>query len=207
MAAMRQPNKPGLLTLTIKDKSALNLAYMPFVRNGGLFVPTNSNYRLGDEVFMLLNLMGEDEKLPVAGRVIWMTPKGAQGKRTAGIDGKTVGSIRRDIGEHAYLEELRKALRCGAYAPSPCRRKLIPKPGKPGQFRALGIPTVTDRVVQSAVKQLLEPILEARFRHVSYGFRPGRGCHGALEHIRMTLRPRRVSKLDGLRHETRPTSG
>jgi type IV pilus assembly protein PilZ len=81
-------NKPGLLTLTIKDKSALYLAYMPFVRNGGLFIPTNSNYRLGDDVFMLLNLMGEDEKLPVAGRVIWVTPKGAQGnqgKRTAGI--------------------------------------------------------------------------------------------------------------------------
>src|SRR5580704_1931979 len=81
-------NKPGLLTLTIKDKSALYLAYMPFVQNGGLFIPTNSNYRLGDEVFMLLNLMGEDEKLPVAGRVIWVTPKNAQGnqgKRTAGI--------------------------------------------------------------------------------------------------------------------------
>lgn len=61
---------------------------------------------------------------------------------------------------------------------------------------------MTDRVVQSAVKQLLEHILEARFRHVSYGFRPGRGCHGALEHIRMTWRPRRVSKIDGLRHET-----
>ena len=74
-------NKPGLLTLTIKDKSALYLAYMPFVTNGGLFIPTNSNYRLGDEVFMLLNLMGEDEKLPVAGRVIWVTPKGAQNKR------------------------------------------------------------------------------------------------------------------------------
>src|ERR1700684_1090914 len=58
---------------------------MPFVKNGGLFIPTNSNYRLGDEVFMLLNLMGEEEKLPVAGRVIWMTPKGAQGQRTAGI--------------------------------------------------------------------------------------------------------------------------
>jgi Tfp pilus assembly protein PilZ len=67
-------NKPGLLTLTIKDKSALYLAYMPFVQNGGLFIPTNSNYRIGDEVFMLLNLMGEDEKLPVAGRVIWVTP-------------------------------------------------------------------------------------------------------------------------------------
>jgi type IV pilus assembly protein PilZ len=78
-------SKPGLLTLTIKDKSALYLAYMPFVQNGGLFIPTNSSYRIGDEVFMLLNLMGEDEKLPVAGRVIWVTPKGAQGKRTAGI--------------------------------------------------------------------------------------------------------------------------
>jgi type IV pilus assembly protein PilZ len=78
-------SKPGLLTLTIKDKSALYLAYMPFVQNGGLFIPTSSNYKLGDEVFMLLNLMGEEEKIPVAGKVIWLTPKGAQGKRTAGI--------------------------------------------------------------------------------------------------------------------------
>ena len=78
-------SKPGLLTLTIKDKSALYLAYMPFVKNGGLFIPTSSGYSLGDEVFMLLNLMDESEKLPVAGRVIWLTPRGAQGKRTAGI--------------------------------------------------------------------------------------------------------------------------
>jgi type IV pilus assembly protein PilZ len=77
--------KPGLLTLTIKDKSALYLAYMPFVTNGGLFIPTNSTYNMGDEVFMLLNLMDEEEKLPVAGKVIWLTPRGAQGKRTAGI--------------------------------------------------------------------------------------------------------------------------
>ena len=78
-------SKPGLLTLTIRDKSALYLAYMPFVHNGGLFIPTSTSYRIGDEVFMLLNIMGEDEKIPVAGRVIWVTPKGAQGKRTAGI--------------------------------------------------------------------------------------------------------------------------
>ena len=78
-------NKPGLLTLTIKDKSALYLAYMPFVKNGGLFIPTNSNYRLGDEVFMLLNLMDEAEKIPVAGKVAWITPKGAQGNRAAGV--------------------------------------------------------------------------------------------------------------------------
>ena len=77
--------KPGLLTLTIKDKAALYLAYMPFVANGGLFIPTNSSYNLGDEVFMLLNLMDEGDKIPVAGKVIWITPKGAQGNRAAGI--------------------------------------------------------------------------------------------------------------------------
>ena len=77
--------KPGLLTLTIKDKSALYLAYMPFVINGGLFIPTNSSYRLGDEVFMLLTLMDESEKIPIAGKVVWVTPRGAQGNRTAGI--------------------------------------------------------------------------------------------------------------------------
>ncbi len=75
----------GILSLTIKDKSVLYAAYMPFVKNGGLFIPTNKTYRLGDEVFMLLNLMDESEKIPVAGKVVWITPKGAQGNRAAGI--------------------------------------------------------------------------------------------------------------------------
>ncbi|KZY90218.1 pilus assembly protein PilZ, partial [Oleiphilus sp. HI0072] len=60
-------------------------AYMPFIKNGGLFIPTAKNYHLGDEVFLLLNLMEEPEKIPVAGKVIWVTPKGAQGNRAAGI--------------------------------------------------------------------------------------------------------------------------
>ncbi|WP_121332211.1 PilZ domain-containing protein [Pseudomonas aeruginosa] len=75
----------GILSLTIKDKSVLYAAYMPFIRNGGLFIPTNKNYKLGDEVFMLLNLMEEPEKIPVAGKVVWITPKGAQGNRAASI--------------------------------------------------------------------------------------------------------------------------
>jgi len=79
------PNKPGLLTLTIKDKSALYLAYMPFVKNGGLFIPTSSNYRLGDEVFMLLSLMDDPAKLPIAGTVVWVTPAGAQNSKAQGI--------------------------------------------------------------------------------------------------------------------------
>jgi len=79
------PMRQGILSLTIKDKSALYAAYMPFVKNGGLFIPTNKNYRLGDEVFMLLTLMEESEKLPVAGKIVWITPKGAQNNRPAGI--------------------------------------------------------------------------------------------------------------------------
>ncbi|MGQ9425308.1 PilZ domain-containing protein [Gilvimarinus sp. F26214L] len=75
----------GILSLTIKDKAVLYAAYMPFLKNGGLFIPTNKAYKLGDEVFMLLNLMDEPEKLPVAGKVVWITPKGAQGNRAAGI--------------------------------------------------------------------------------------------------------------------------
>jgi type IV pilus assembly protein PilZ len=77
--------RQGILSLAIKDKGALYNAYMPFVRGGGLFVPTAKKYNLGDEVFILLTLMDEKDRLPVAGKVIWITPAGAQGNRTAGI--------------------------------------------------------------------------------------------------------------------------
>jgi type IV pilus assembly protein PilZ len=77
--------RQGILSLTIKDKGALYAAYMPFIKNGGLFIPTNKPYKIGDEVFMLLTLMEEKEKLPVAGKIVWVTPAGAQGNKTAGI--------------------------------------------------------------------------------------------------------------------------
>ncbi|ROR32626.1 type IV pilus assembly protein PilZ [Inmirania thermothiophila] len=83
--ATRMPPRQGILSLTIKDKNALYAAYMPFVKNGGLFIPTQRSYRLGDEVFMLISLMDEAEKIPVAGRVVWITPPGAEGNRAAGI--------------------------------------------------------------------------------------------------------------------------
>ena len=85
MSAAGKNPRQGILSLTIRDKSSLYAAYMPFVKNGGLFIPTNKSYKIGDEVFMLLTLTDSKEKLPVAGRVIWITPKGAQGNRTAGI--------------------------------------------------------------------------------------------------------------------------
>jgi type IV pilus assembly protein PilZ len=77
--------RQGILSLAIKDKGALYNAYMPYVRGGGLFVPTTKRYALGDEVFLLLTLMDDKDRLPVAGKVVWITPGGAQGNRTAGI--------------------------------------------------------------------------------------------------------------------------
>jgi type IV pilus assembly protein PilZ len=77
--------RPGMLSLSIKDKASLYAAYMPYVVNGGLFIPTTKKYSLGDEVFMLLTLMDDAERLPVAGKIIWITPQGAQGNRSAGV--------------------------------------------------------------------------------------------------------------------------
>lgn len=78
-------SRPGVLSLTIRDKAVLYATYMPFIKQGGLFIPTNKPYNLRDEVLMLLNFMEETEKLPVSGKVIWITPNGAQGNRAVGI--------------------------------------------------------------------------------------------------------------------------
>jgi type IV pilus assembly protein PilZ len=77
--------RQGILSLAVKDKNALFQAYMPFVKNGGVFVPTPKRYFIGDEVFLLMTLPESTERLPVAGKVIWVTPAGAQGNRAAGI--------------------------------------------------------------------------------------------------------------------------
>ncbi|GAA5128664.1 PilZ domain-containing protein [Alloalcanivorax gelatiniphagus] len=83
---MKMPGgRSGILSLSIKDKAALYSAYMPFITNGGLFIPTDKDYQLGEEIFLLLNVMDEPDKIPVAGKVVWITPQGAQGNRTAGI--------------------------------------------------------------------------------------------------------------------------
>ena len=82
---MSDSDQQAVLTLTIQDKSVLYGAYMPFLQNGGLFVPTTRPYRLGDKVLLLLSLMDEPEKLPVADRVVWITPEGDRGNRQAGI--------------------------------------------------------------------------------------------------------------------------
>jgi type IV pilus assembly protein PilZ len=77
--------RPGVLSLSIREKSALYAAYMPFIKGGGLFIPTNKAYKVGEEVFMLLTLMDDPTKHPVSGKVVWITPIGAQAARAQGV--------------------------------------------------------------------------------------------------------------------------
>ena len=77
--------RPGVLELILKDKAALYAAAMPFVKNGGVFIPTSKSFSMGEEVYLLLTLLDSNEKIPVTGTVCWITPKMAQGNRAAGI--------------------------------------------------------------------------------------------------------------------------
>ena len=104
------------------------------------------------------------------------------GARTAGVDRATVAWIETQIGVVAFLEAIREALKSGTYRPVEVRRVAIPK-GSSGKLRKLGIPTVTDRVVQTVLKEVLEPIFEADFLPCSYGFRPKRRQHDAIAEI------------------------
>lgn len=80
----RSPKK-GILSLSIKDKNALYAAYMTFIPSGGLFISTERQYEMGEEIYVLLNLMGEAERLPITGKIVWITPDGAEGYRSAGV--------------------------------------------------------------------------------------------------------------------------
>jgi len=102
----------------------------------------------------------------------------------AGVDGQSVKRFA--VRAEMYLEELSTALKKGTYRPQPVRRVEIPKGG--GRFRPLGIPVVKDRIVQTALKFVLEPIFEREFLETSYGFRPGLGCKDALREVERLLR-------------------
>src|SRR5215472_6327978 len=97
----------------------------------------------------------------------WYRVRSNAGSRTPGIDGATVVYVENRIGVGAFLEEIRASLKSGEFWPMPVRRVMIPK--KSGKLRALGIPTLADRVVQAALKLVLEPVFEADFQPCSYG--------------------------------------
>jgi group II intron reverse transcriptase/maturase len=120
--------------------------------------------------------------------VMWQAWLGVRANKGAsGVDGVSIEAVKEsgDAGVRVFLEELAAELVAGKYRPQPLRRVHIPKPGKPGQTRPLGIPTVRDRVVMAAARIVLEPVFEADFLASSFGFRPKRSAHMAIEAIRV----------------------
>ena len=77
--------RPSVLSLAIKEKAALYAAYMPFVKFGGVFVPTPKPYKIGDEIYLILALMDDPNKYAIAGKVAWITPPGANNNKAQGI--------------------------------------------------------------------------------------------------------------------------
>ncbi len=108
---------------------------------------------------------------------------GNRGANTAGVDGLTVAAVTAYLGVPGFLDDLHARLKAGSFRPLPVREKTIPKPGGSGKVRRLGIPVIADRVVQAALKLVLEPIFEADFKPVSYGFRPKRRAQDAIAEI------------------------
>jgi len=78
-------SRPSVLSLPIKEKSALYAAYMPFLTNGGIFVPTVKPYKIGDEIYLILTLMDDTTKYPIAGKIAWITPAHANNNKAQGI--------------------------------------------------------------------------------------------------------------------------
>ena len=108
---------------------------------------------------------------------------GNRGARSPGVDGLTVADVAEQVGVPGFLDDLRASLKADTFRPLPVRERVIPKPGGAGKVRKLGIPVVADRVVQAALKLVLEPIFEADFLPVSYGFRPKRRAQDAIAEI------------------------
>ena len=113
--------------------------------------------------------------------VAWRRVRGNRGARSAGVDGETAHYIEAVRGEERFLADLRADLKARTFRPLPVRERRIPKRG--GKSRYLGIPTVRDRVVQAALKLVLEPIYEAGFKPSSYGYRPRRRTHDAVAEV------------------------
>lgn len=142
----------------------------------------------GGQWFSLIDKVYAETALNLAGRYVTSKPG-----KAAGVDHVTPRHYQRDLREHT--RRLSASLRDGSYRPQKIRRTWIPKPGG-REKRPLGIPTVRDRVVQTALLRVIEPIFERDFAEQSYGFRPRRGCKDALRRVDQLLKAGYVHVVD-----------
>ena len=141
----------------------------------------------GNKWFSLIDKVSTERTLQLAWEKVRRNAGGC------GVDGITIGRFEQD--SQSRLLAVREHLSKGTYQPKPVKRVWIEKPGSAGK-RPLGIPTVTDRVVQAAVRMVIEPIFENRFAKHSYGFRPGRGCKDALRRVEELLQTGRTHVVE-----------
>jgi RNA-directed DNA polymerase len=130
-------------------------------------------FSLIDKVSLMINLQVSYEKV-------------RRNHGAAGVDHITIDAFGKRLEKN--LQVMQKQLEEGTYQPQTIRRKLIPEAGKKNEYRPLGIPTVRDRVVQTALRNAIEPIFEKEFAEQSYGFRPKRGCKDALRRVDALLK-------------------
>lgn len=141
----------------------------------------------GGKWFALMDKVYSGKNLKAA----WAKVKANKG--AAGIDRQSIKAFQAN--EEKYLEELQESLRENRYEAKPVKRVWIPKMGSK-EKRPLGIPVVKDRIVQTALRNALEPIFEKTFAEQSYGFRPGRGCKDALRRVETLLKTGKTWVVD-----------
>jgi RNA-directed DNA polymerase len=174
----RSENKSALVSGTASNKQAEETLWSTY--KAERFVWSEKMLRTlargvkGGKWFSLIDKVYSQRTLSLA----WQKVRSNAG--ACGVDGITTATFEKD--SEKRLLAVNEHLKRGSYQPKPVKRKRIPKPGSQ-ETRPLGIPTVTDRVVQQAVRLVLEPIYEQRFAEHSYGFRPGRSCHDALRRV------------------------
>jgi RNA-directed DNA polymerase len=175
---MKQKPLSSVLETTKQDKEcSRNTIHETSIWSKSMLIALDNGVK-GGKWFSLIDKVYSLKTLNIA----WQQVKSNKG--SAGVDKQSIEKF--EVNEELYLQELHQSLKEQRYNPQPVKRVYIPKDG--GKKRPLGIPTVKDRIVQTAIKMAIEPIFEKEFLYMSYGFRPKRGCKDALRVVDTLLK-------------------
>jgi RNA-directed DNA polymerase len=184
----RLPERVPFAAIPTGETPDLRQWAQPVVWTDRMLTTLIENQVRGGKWHALIDKVYAEENLITAARNV------TEKKKAAGVDGQSCEAFE----EHLLVEtrQLSEQIKAQTYRPSAVRRVHIPKPGKPNETRPLGIPTVRDRVVQRAVVNVIEPILDHHFHERSFGFRHGRGAHDALRIVEQKLQEGYVYVVD-----------